>query len=423
MSSVGHSCLPEGRKLEHSNTSEPKLKRAIGLFPLVLYGLGVTIGAGIYVLVGETAGRAGIYAPSSFLLAAFVMAFSAASFAEFSGRVPQSAGEAAYVNAAFGRNWLTILTGGSIILSALVAAAAIAKGCAGYLGLIIPASDPVLLLLIVGLMGLVAAWGIRESVTFAGILTLLEVFGLLVIIVAGIGANPSVLMAFPAAIPPLNDGAAMATVFGASLIAFFAFIGFDDVVNIVEETIDPARIMPWAIGITLVTVTILYCLVSMIALDVLPLDELAGSRAPIGLLFERLTGFPPLAITLIAVFATLNGIVIQIIMAARVVYGMASRGHLPKVLGKIHPATRTPLLATAIITSIILVLALFVRLDQLAEWTSQIILAIFCLVNLALIRVKIRGDVPPPNIFTVPVIIPVLGAITSFCLLAGSLVI
>jgi amino acid transporter len=411
-----------GKKIgKYSMKQKAELKRAIGLIPLVLYGLGVTIGAGIYVLVGETAARAGYYAPASFLLAAFVMSFSAASFAEFSSRIPQSAGEAAFVEAAFSRNWLTLLTGGAIILSGIVAAAAISLGCAGYLSLLVEFPDHVLVPMIVCTMGLMAAWGIRESVTFAGILTVLEIAGLLGIIVAGFGNNPSLLIRIPEAFPPLDDHTALSAIFSASLIAFFAFVGFDDVINIVEETIDPARIMPWAIGITLAAVTVLYCLVSIVALDALPLEELSASRAPIGLMFERLTGFSPIAITLIAIFATLNGVVIQIIMASRVAYGLARKGYLPASVGQVHPVTRTPLVGTALITGAVLVLAFFVRLDQLAQWTSQIILSVFLLVNLALIRVKLRGDPVPREIFQVPVIVPILGALTCFLLLVAPL--
>ena len=403
--------------------NQAELKRAIGLIPLVLYGLGVTIGAGIYVLVGETAGRAGMYAPTSFLLAAIVMAFSAASFAEFSGRIPQSAGEAVFVDAGFGRSWLTLLTGGAIILSGIVAAAAISIGCAGYLSLLIDLPIWMIIVLVVTAMGLIASWGIRESVTFAGVLTLLEVSALVVIIGAGFYFKPSLLANLPQHIPGPGDGAAIASVFSASLIAFFAFIGFDDVINLVEETIDPARIMPLAIGITLVVVTILYFLVSMVALETLPIDELSASRAPVGLLFERLTGFPPFMVTLIAVFATLNGVVIQIIMASRVTYGLARKGRLPAVLGKVNTHTQTPLPATIAITVLALCFALFMDLDQLAEWTSQIILAVFLLVNIALARVKIRGDVAPRNIFMVPLAVPVVGAMFCLLLLVAPLIV
>lgn len=114
------------------------LRRAITLPLLVLYGLGVTIGAGIYVLVGETAARAGVFAPSAFLLAAFVMLFSACSFAELSGRFPNSAGEAVYVDAGFGSRFLTLVTGSLLLLAAIVSAAAITVGSAGYIAAVLP---------------------------------------------------------------------------------------------------------------------------------------------------------------------------------------------------------------------------------------------------------------------------------------------
>ena len=339
------------------------LKRSIGLVSLILYGLGVTIGAGIYVLIGETAGRAGIHAPTAFLLAAIVMAFSAATFAEFSGRVPQCAGEASYVSRGFGLPWLTLGVGVSIIVSATVAAAAIGLGCAGYIGLLIDAPRPVIAAVVLCLMGILAAWGIKESIFFASLLTILEVAGLLAIIGAGFYVNPTLLALAPQTVPSLGDGAAIASLFSAGLIAFFAFIGFDDVVNIVEEAKNPAKTMPWAIGITLALVTILYFLIALVALDNLPLDELAASEAPVGLLFERLTGLSPLAITLIAIFATLNGVVIQIIMASRVAYGLARRGNLPAFLGRVNKVTRTPLISTVFVTAAVLVLAFFAPLN------------------------------------------------------------
>ncbi len=404
-------------EIQGSRDENASLKRAIGLPWLILYGLGVTIGAGIYVLVGETAGRAGIYAPSSFLVAAIVMAFSAASFAEFSGRVPQSAGEAVFVAEGFRNKYLSAATGYAIILAGIIAAAAISLGCAGYVSLLIDLPQPVIITCIVCCMGLIAGWGIKESITIAGFLTVVEVLGLVAIIGAGFQQNPALIQEIPKVLPISADASAFASIIGATLIAFFAFVGFDDVVNIVEETIDPSRVMPWAIGITLAIVTVLYFFISLIAVNTLGLEELAASRAPVGLLFERLTGISPISIALIAIAATLNGIVIQFIMASRVMYGLGKKGLLPVLLSKVSSRTRTPVNATIIVTTLSLLLALFVPLDRLAELTSQIILAVFLLVNISLVIVKWRGDNPPDNIFIVPLAIPVIGAISCFMLL------
>lgn len=401
------------------NLPAPTLKRAIGLPLLVLYGLGITIGAGIYVLIGEAAATAGIYAPSAFLVAAFVMSFSALSFAELSGRIPLSAGEAVYVDAAFGWTWLTLTVGVAIIFAATIAGAAISLGCAGYIAELVTLPQPVIVGMIVLAMGWVAAQGIQQSVMFAGILTVIEILGLLVIIAAGFRTDPLILTKVPTVIPSLADGAAMTGVLAASLVAFFAFIGFDDVVNLVEETKNPVKTMPWAIAISLVAVTVLYFFVMLIAVMLVPQGDLIASQAPMGLLFERLTGLSPFAITLVAIIATMNGVVIEIIMAARVAYGLARKGQLPAPLARIDPKRRTPLIATVVITAIMLVFALAVPLDFLVSLTSQLILAVFVLVNSALVWIKLRHDATPEGIFTVPVAFPAVGALSCIFLLVG----
>jgi len=403
------------------NKGEPELRRAIGLPLLVLYGLGITIGAGIYVLISEASAKAGLYAPSAFLVAAFVMTFSALSFAEFSGRVPQSAGEAVYVDAAFGWRWLTLGVGLSIIFAATIAGAAISLGCAGYVAELVDLPQSVIVSVIVLTMGMLAARGIKESVGFAGVLTVIEILGLAIIVVAGFLKNPGMLHELPTAFPPFSDALALKGVFLASLIAFFAFIGFDDIVNLVEETKDPRRTMPWAIIISLIAVTVIYFLVMFVAVQSVPGPDLAGSRAPIGLLFERLTGMSPLAITLIAIVATLNGVVIEIIMAARVIYGLGKKGRLPKFLSQVDPHRRTPRTATFLITAAMLIFALIAPLDFLASLTSQIILAVFGLVNLSLVILKLRGEPAPENTFTVPILCPIVGVVTCLIMLFGPL--
>lgn len=405
-----------------SGPGDIPLKRSVGIVGLVLYGLGVTIGAGIYVLVGEAALRAGPFAPAAFLLSALVMAFTAGSFAELSGRVPRAAGEALYVEAGFGRAWLTLAVGLAVLVEAMIAAAAIAVGAAGYVGELIALPGPVLISAIVVLMAVLACWGVRESVTIAGIMTLVEVAGLLVIIGSGIAADPGAMAELPATLaPPLSNRAALGGILAASLIAFFAFIGFDDIVNLVEEARHPRRDLPRAIVITLVLVTLIYVLVAFVATRAVPVEALAASQAPISLVFEELTGLPPLSITLIAILATMNGVVIILIMAARVAYGMAREGRLPGWLGKVSPTTRTPVRATILVAIAVLCLALFTPLGLLAKSTSAVMLIVFLMVNLALIRLKRTGPAAPDRVFRVPLAVPVAGALSCAGLLAGAL--
>jgi len=388
---------------------------------VVLYGLGVTIGAGIYVLIGATAAQAGVFAPTAFLVASAVMLPSACSFAEFVGRIPVSAGEAAYVRRGFNSQSLGLIVGLMIVASGIVSASAVCVGSVGYIQQFVDVPSSMLILFVVLGMGAVAAWGILESVTLAAILTAIEIAGLLIIVGAGFVTEPALISKLPQVIPPLFDTAIWAGIFGASLLAFFAFVGFEDLVNVAEETQAPAKTLPRAIFVTLGVSTLLYFLVSSIAVLLVPVDELSTSKAPLGLVFEHATGLTPRMMSAIAVVATLNGVVIQMIMASRVIYGLSKQGSLPPVLGSVHPLTHTPLIATALVVAAILVLALTFPLEGLAEMTSRIALSVFTLVNLALLRVKLRGDPAPADTFIVWTWVPVAGAISCVLLLIAGM--
>jgi amino acid transporter len=248
-------------------------------------------------------------------------------------------------------------------------------------------------------MGAIAAWGIKESVTFAGAITLVEIGGLVALIVAGALSEPDLIARLPEMVSP---GASPAGVFGlvsATLLAVFAFIGFEALVNVSEELRDPPRTLPRAIFLTLALTTLLYVLVVWVALVAVPAGELAASKAPLALAFERLTGTSPLTMGAIAVFATLNGIVVQIILAARVLYGLARQGTLPPTFQEVSPLTRTPLLATAVTAALVLALALLLPLEGLADLSARFTLVLFAIVNLALIRIKSREADPPHHIY------------------------
>ena len=393
------------------------LTRSLTLTPAMLDGLGVTVGAGIYVLVGVAAGRSGMHAPLAFIGAALVMSFSAATFAELGTRMPVSASEAAYVQKAFDRPWLSLAVGLLVVLTATISAATISVGSAGYLGVFVDLPARWIITLVVLAMGLVAWLPLRQSITFAGIMTLVELGGLILIIIAGLGERTGVLTRLPEILPTSGDIGLWVGLSGTTLVAVFAFIGFQNLVNVAEEMKTPSRTLPWALFLSLGLTALVYALVVWVAVVAVPPDELAQSSAPLALVFERLTGMPLITMSLIAVVATLNGIIVYMIMISRVFYGLASQGNLPALLTQLNRKTGTPLLATALGVGAILLLALAVPLSGLADLTARFTLVIFAIVNISLLRIKAREISPPAGVFVCPSWVPAAGLISSLGLL------
>ncbi len=394
----------------------PALARTLSTTMLVLYGLGVTIGAGIYVLIGTAAARAGSNAPLAFLIAAGVMGLSAASFAEFAVRHPVSAGEAAYVEAGFGSKRAGFVIGLLVVAAALISSAAIAQGSAGYIAQFIRLPLPALSVLVILTTGLVAAWGINEAVWIAATMTVVEIGGLIVIVAAGLWQEPAIVARVPEAFQGLGSPATWSGIFGATMLAFFAFIGFEAMVNVAEEVEAPERTLPLAIAIMLVVATALYILVVWVASHAVPRAELAASTAPLSLVFERLTGASPTLISLIAILATVNGVIVQNVMAARVIYGMSQQGTLHPLLADVHPVTRTPLKATALAVGLTLAASLALPIEALADLTTQAMLVVFTAVNMALFVMKWNGARVSTG-FSVPIWVPAAGAVSCLGLM------
>jgi amino acid transporter len=392
---------------------EPPLRRTISLPWLVLYGLGTTIGAGIYALTGVVAGRAGLLSPLAFLLAAGIALFSALSFAELGSRFPRAGGEAVYVREGFGRVGPSVAVGLLVVLAGLISAATVSVAFIGYFGefAALPRAGVVVLVLAIGAL---AAAGVKESVVAAGLMTLLEIAGLLAVLAFGaehLAALPGRTLEAIAPGPEAWQGVGLAAV-----LAFYAFLGFEDMVNVAEEVTDVRRTMPIAILLTLAVTTVLYVLVSSVAVLAVPPAELAASGAPLALVFERCGG-PARVLGAIGIFALLNGALIQVIKASRVLFGLAGQGGVPTALGHVSARTRTPVIATGVATVLAAVLAAALPLATLAEATSLVTLATFALANLALLRIKQR-DPHPPQAMVFPRFVPALG----FLLTAGLLV-
>lgn len=402
-----------------SQQNKGQLRRALSLPLITLYGLGTILGAGIYVLVGEVAGVSGMYAPIAFVVAAAVAGLTAFTYAELAARHPLSGAEAVYVQEGFHRRELTVLVGLLIVFSGLVSSATIARGFVGYLRVFIDIPDTLAIVLLVVLLGMLAAWGILESVTIAAVATVIEIAGLMLVAAVAWESFAVLPERLPELLPPLSGEVWWGIALG-SFLAFYAFIGFEDMVNVAEEVKEPERNMPRAIILALIGSTVLYLLVVTAAVLVVPMEILSDSEAPLALVFERATGRQPTLIAMISLFAVVNGALIQMIMSSRMLYGMGRSGWLPRELAQVSERTHTPSVATAVVTVGVMMFALWLPLVTLAKLTSFAILLVFVLVNLSLIAIK-RHQPPPPGVRVYPLWVPYGGLTLALALLAFAL--
>lgn len=382
------------------------LKRDLSLPLITFYGLGNILGAGIYVLIGKVAGEAGYFTPFSFFIASIIAATSAFTYAEMSARYPVSAGEAVYLYEGFGLQKLSLIVGLMITFAGIVSSATIAHGFAGYMQVFVDMPQWSIITLMLIVLGLLAAWGIRQSVRVAALLTVVEIAGLLIIIFVGVddipqlwqvyqhGPQPDLQSGVQSSAQSIFHGFSLLGVSSGAFLAFYAYIGFEDMVNVAEEVKDPQRAMPKAILLSVFISMLLYSVVALVSIRILTPAELALSDAPLAAVYSKATGQAPVLISIIGIFAVINGALIQIIMTSRMLYGLADRGWLPGFLQKIYPLTQTPLNSTLLTVSLMILFALTLPMVTLAEMTSYLILLVFVLVNLALIKIKQRYPQP-----------------------------
>ena len=399
---------------------QPKLKRNITLPMLVFYGLGNIFGAGIYVLIGEMAGIAGVYIPLSFLLACVVVFFTALTYAELSARYPLSAGVADYINAGFNSSALSTVVGVTIALSGLLSAATLLHGFHNYLSIFIQTPEIIIALIVVILISTIAIWGISQSIMITALLTLIETFGLCMVIYVGldhVSLDSATLKTF---IPPMEISQVNSIILGAFL-AFYAFIGFEDMVNIAEEVKNPTETMPKAIIITLAIATLFYITIAVVSISVVPANELAHSSAPLAKVYETATHSKATILSIIALFAVINGVLVQIIMVSRIFYGMSTQGWISSFLSIVHPKTSTPINATILAGLLVFLLVSTFPILTLAQSTSFLIFIVFTLVNVSLLITKFK-DPHPQDIRTYPIAIPIIAIILNLTLLGFQIV-
>ena len=387
------------------------LKRRIGPGLLTAYGVGVMVGAGIYVLVGAVAGQAGIWAPLSFLVAGAIAAPSALSYAELSTRIPEAAGEAAYVEKGLRSHALSLVVGLAIVLAGTISAAAVLRGGTGYLAALVDLPPAWISVGLGAALVGVALAGVLESLAVAAVFTVIELVGLALVIWAGAQAAPVEGWQAPPAIAWSGVGL-------GAVLAFYAFIGFEDIVNMAEEVSRPERTLPLSILAALVLTSLIYAGVCVAAVRAVPASTLAGSEQPLVLVWQAGRPGGGQILSAIAVAAALNGVLAQIVMAARVLYGLGRRSAALSVFHRAHPRLGTPVAATLLVGAAVLAVAISQPVAVLAGATSSVLLAVFAVVNLSLIMLKRRRPAAP---FRVPMAVPVLGLAAALAALGLSL--
>jgi amino acid transporter len=385
----------------------------------MLYGLGTVVGAGIYVVIGEIIGIAGALTPVAFLLAALAAGFTALSYAELCTRVPESGGSASFVAAGFGSRLLTGLAGWGIVATGIVSAATIVTGFVGYSEVFVDISKwwavPILTAVLTGF----AVAGIQQSSWFMALTTIAGVLGLALVVAYGANDLGNYPAQFAAAWQDPGNSLASAII-PAGFLAFYAYIGFEDLVTLSEEAEDQETAMPRAIWFTLLASLALYLVVSATAVSVFSANELARSSAPLVDLVRAKGGSGHL-LGAVSLAMIVNGAMAQIVMVPRVVHDLGSRRRAaPGWLAKVNRSTGTPILATVLAGIIVTALALFFPTERLASWTSFIILMVFAGANLALIRLKLRQEGDRPA-YSVPLLVPIAGAVISLGLIAGEI--
>ncbi len=370
-------------RLRRVRTRDPgpgHLRRRIGIIGLSAYGVGTILGAGVYALIGPAAGLAGHGLWLSFLLAALVAALTGLSYAELTTAIPRAAAEFEFVHDAFGSDRLAFLVGWILVLSNSASLGTVALGFAGYLYSLsgLPISLAALALILV--MMAVNIIGIRESTAVNVLFTVIETGGLVLVIVAATRVHGPLLPT------PVENWSGV--VEGVALI-FFAYLGFEEIAHVSEETVAPERFIPLAITISVVLTALLYVGIALAALALVPPSELAASPAPLADALAAAWGQRGREVlNVIALFATANTVLLLLTAGARMLYGMASSGALPGVLGYVHPSTRTPIVAIivqGIVAMAFLPLGAVSALGSLASWAA---LMAFVAVNAALLWLR-----------------------------------
>lgn len=412
--------MTEGQAMSRAGEGQPELKRVMGPWLLLLFIVGDILGTGIYALTGQVAKQVGGAVWLPFLVAFVVALMTAFSYLELVTKYPRAAGAALYTHRAFGIHFFTFIVAFAVMCSGITSASTASRAFAANFSHsfnLSLAGGIGITLLGLGFMALVAIInfrGVGESVKTNVVLTCVELTGLLIIIFIGLWAiglgKGDVSRAFELRTAP--DTSFIWPVIAATTLAFFAMVGFEDSVNMAEETKDPTRIFPKILLVGLFITGTIYVLVSISAITLVPPAELGQGETPLLKVVQAgAPNFPVWIFGFITMFAVANSALINMLMASRLVYGMSREHVLPRMFGKVHPSRQTPYVAILFTTLLAFLLISFVgEIPALGGTTALLLLCVFTVVNIAVL--VLRKDKVSHAHFRTPTVVPVLGAIT-----------
>lgn len=391
-----------------TDAASPSLRRELGLVEVVIYGVGLILGAGIYAILGEAAGAAGESLPIAFLLAAVISLFTGLSYAELSSRFPKGEGDYVYVREGLQSKLLAEIVAFLRVFVGVVSAAAVALAFSGYLSAFVGVPPIITAIGLVVAASAVNFWGISTSAKLNVIFTLAEVAGLAIIIWIGRGSWGNVdVLSLPSGVTG---------VMGAAFLVFFAYVGFGSIVNIAEETEDPTRTIPKAILLSIGITTVLYMLVAVSAVGVVDWQTLGDSASPLALVAQAGAGaMSGSVVGAIALASTGNTVLILLVSTSRLLYGVSKSEYrsFPSVFSRVHPRRRTPHFAVALVGGTTIPFVLLGDLGQVAAIANAALLVVFVIVNGALL--KLRFDEPRSKEgFTTPLTVGRL-SFTALC--------
>ncbi len=385
-----------------------RLKRELGLFEATMYGVGIIIGAGIYALIGPAAGLAGNMLWLAFVIGAITSVFTGLSYAELSSMFPKAAAEYIYVKRAYGSEYLAFLLGWLIIFTGIVSVPTVSLGFAGYFNSLVGLEGSKFLILVaatlIAALSFVNFSGIKKSSKINITFVVLTILGLLLVIALGVGKFGSVNY--------FQHTGNFSGIFAAAALIFFAYIGFEDIVNVSEETKKARKMIPRALMLAVAISTILYVLTSISVVSLADWKDLSKTPAPLALAVSNsfLGQNAQLLLSVIALFATAGTILGILVVTSRMVYGMSNEKSLPKILARLHRKTKTPYVAIVFIAIFSVAFLFYGSVREVAEITSLGALATFTAINLSLIWLRFtmpkieRPFKTPLNIGRYPII-------------------